>query len=56
MGELSAALAEDMPLSGIVALAPQGLVHRRVAGIVPWDGWFDLTALSLLPEAPPGAP
>ncbi len=56
MGELAAALAEDMPLSGIVALAPQGLVHRRVAGIVPWDGWFDLTALSFVPEPPPGAP
>ena len=50
MGELAAALAEDMPLSGIVALAPQGLVHRRVVGIVPWDGWFDVTALSLTPD------
>ncbi|HVV88092.1 MAG TPA: ABC transporter substrate-binding protein, partial [Kofleriaceae bacterium] len=54
VGELAAALAEDMPLSGIVALAPQGLVHRRVKGLVPWDGWFDLTALSL--EADPAAP
>ena len=51
MGELAAALAEDMPLSGIVAAAPQGLVHRRVEGIVAWDGWFDLTALSLKPDA-----
>ncbi len=51
VGELAAALADDMPLSGIVALAPQGLVHRRVAGIVPWDGWFDLTKLTLAPDA-----
>lgn len=54
MGELAVALAEDMPLSGIVAAAPQGLVHRRVEGLVPWDGWFDVTALSLRPE--PSAP
>ena len=54
MGELAAALAEDMPLSGIVALAPQGLIHRRVEGVVPWDGWFDLTALVLKPD--PTAP
>jgi peptide/nickel transport system substrate-binding protein len=50
VGELAAALADDTPLSGIVAAAPQGLVHRRVLGIVPWDGWFDVTALSFAPD------
>jgi ABC-type transport system substrate-binding protein len=44
-GDLVAALAEVWPLAGVVAEAPQGLVHRRVAGVVAWDGWIDLTAL-----------
>lgn len=47
MGELSAALAEELPLAGLVAAAPQGLVHRRVKGVVVWDGWIDVPALSL---------
>lgn len=47
MGELSAALADELPLAGLVAAAPQGLVHRRVKGVVVWDGWIDLPALSL---------
>jgi ABC-type transport system substrate-binding protein len=45
-GELAAGLAEAWPLAGIVADAPQGLVHRRVQGVKVWDGWIDLTALS----------
>ncbi len=49
MGELSAALADELPLAGLVAAAPQGLVHRRVQGVVVWDGWIDLLALSLEP-------
>ncbi len=44
--ELAVALAEIWPLAGIVADAPQGLVHRRVKGLKVWDGWFDLGALS----------
>jgi peptide/nickel transport system substrate-binding protein len=51
MGELAAALADELPLTGIVALAPQGLIHRRVVGAVPWDGWLDVAALSLSPDA-----
>ena len=50
MGELAGALADELPLAGIVAVAPQGLVHRRVQGVVPWDGWLDLRALSLSPD------
>ncbi|MEZ4402719.1 MAG: ABC transporter substrate-binding protein [Kofleriaceae bacterium] len=50
MGELAAALADEAPIAGIVAVAPQGLVHRRVRGLVPWDGWFELAALSLAPD------
>jgi len=50
MAELASALADELPLAGIVALAPQGLVHRRVQGVVPWDGWLDLRALSLAPD------
>ena len=45
IGELTAALAETWPLAGIVAAAPQGLVHRRVEGVVVWDGWIDLRKL-----------
>jgi peptide/nickel transport system substrate-binding protein len=46
-GELAAALAETWPLAGIVADAPQGLIHRRVTGAKVWDGWIDLTQLKL---------
>ena len=46
--ELAAALAESWSLVGIVADAPQGLVHRRVKGVRVWDGWLDVAALSLV--------
>ncbi len=46
-GELAAALAEVWPIAGIVADAPQGLVHRDVQGVRVWDGWIDLTQLRL---------
>jgi peptide/nickel transport system substrate-binding protein len=45
--ELVAGLAESWPLAGIVADAPQGLVHQRVRGVHVWDGWIDLAQLSL---------
>jgi peptide/nickel transport system substrate-binding protein len=45
--ELAAALAETWPIAGIVTDAPQGLVHRRVKGVRLWDGWLDVTQLSL---------
>jgi peptide/nickel transport system substrate-binding protein len=44
--ELAAALAESWTFAGIVADAPQGLVHKRVKGVRVWDGWLDLAALS----------
>jgi ABC-type transport system substrate-binding protein len=44
--ELAAGLDETWPLAGIIADAPQGLVHRRVKGVRVWDGWIDVTALS----------
>ncbi len=43
--DLAAALAESWPIAGIVADAPQGLVHRRVENVKVWDGWIDLGAL-----------
>jgi len=49
-GELAAALAETWPFAGIVADAPQGLIHRRVTGVKVWDGWIDLTQLKLDPK------
>ncbi|MEJ7598590.1 MAG: ABC transporter substrate-binding protein [Kofleriaceae bacterium] len=45
--ELSAALAESWPIVGIVADAPQGLIHVRVKNVRQWDGWIDLTQLEL---------
>jgi peptide/nickel transport system substrate-binding protein len=45
--DLAAALAETWTLTGIVAEAPQGLVHRRVRNTRVWDGWIDIPALSL---------
>jgi peptide/nickel transport system substrate-binding protein len=51
-GELAAGLAESWPLAGIVADAPQGLVHRRVKGVRTWDGWLELAALSFDEAAP----
>ncbi len=39
-------LEAEVPLAGIVALAPQGLVHRRLSGVRVWDGWFDLRPLA----------
>ena len=44
--DLAAGLAESWTLAGVVADAPQGLVHKRVRGVRAWDGWLDVTALS----------
>jgi peptide/nickel transport system substrate-binding protein len=51
--ELAAALDEQWPLAGIVADAPQGLVHKRVQGVRVWDGWLDVTQLSFVPDSAP---
>ncbi|CAN5910012.1 hypothetical protein BH11MYX2_BH11MYX2_32200 [soil metagenome] len=51
--ELAAALDEQWPLAGIVADAPQGLVHKRVQGVRVWDGWIDVTQLSFAPAMSP---
>ena len=45
--ELGAALAETWPFAGIVADAPQGLVAKRLKNVRVWDGWIDLSQLSL---------
>jgi peptide/nickel transport system substrate-binding protein len=50
--ELVAALDESWPIAGIVADAPQGLVHNRVEGVRVWDGWFDLSQLKLVADKP----
>ena len=47
--ELAAGLAESWPIAGIVADAPQGLVHHRVQNVKVWDGWIDLASLSFAP-------
>ena len=46
-GDLAAAFAEVWPIAGIVADAPQGLIHRRVQNVKVWDGWLDLSQLRL---------
>ncbi len=48
--EVKAELMATWPLAGIVADSPQGLVQRRVRGIVLTDGWFDLSQLTLAPQ------
>jgi peptide/nickel transport system substrate-binding protein len=40
------AFEDEVPIVGIVAAAPQGLVHRRLQGVQVWDGWLDLRSLS----------
>lgn len=40
------AFEDEVPIAGVVAAAPQGLVHRRLQGVQVWDGWIDLRALS----------
>ena len=47
--DLGAALTESWPIAGIVADAPQGLVHKRVQNVRVWDGWLDVSSLSLTP-------
>jgi peptide/nickel transport system substrate-binding protein len=47
--ELAAALAETWPIAGIVAEAPQGLVHKRIKNVKVWDGWIDLSQLAFDP-------
>lgn len=48
--ELALALADEQPFVALAAPEPRGLVHRRVSGVVVWDGWIDLSALSLDPR------
>jgi peptide/nickel transport system substrate-binding protein len=43
--DLAAAFAEVWPIAGIVADAPQGLIHKRVQNAKVWDGWLDLSQL-----------
>jgi hypothetical protein len=50
--ELAAALAESWPIAGLVAEAPQGLVHKRVMNVHVWDGWIDLAQLGFDAKAP----
>lgn len=45
--DLAAAFAEAWPIAGIVADAPQGLIHQRVQNARVWDGWLDLSQLKL---------
>lgn len=44
--ELAAALAETWPIAGLVAEAPQGLIHKRVANMRVCNGWINLSELT----------
>lgn len=48
--DLVTALDAQWPIAGIVADAPQGLVHQRVENVRVWDGWIDLSQLKLTPS------
>jgi hypothetical protein len=50
--ELATALGESWPIAGIVAEAPQGLIHRRVENVKVWDGWIDLSQLRFAKQTP----
>jgi ABC-type transport system substrate-binding protein len=50
--ELAAGLAETWPIAGVVAEAPQGLVHKRLLNVKVWDGWLDLAQLAFDPKVP----
>lgn len=45
--ELATALDQAWPFAGVVADAPRGLIAIRVRGARVWDGWIDLSQLSL---------
>jgi peptide/nickel transport system substrate-binding protein len=49
--KVSARLNEGWPMAGILAEAPQGLLSKRVRGVIPWDGWFDLRKVSFVVDA-----
>lgn len=51
--ELAAALAESWPIAGIVADAPQGLVHHRLQNVRVWNGWIDLSQLKFADDKAP---
>lgn len=51
ISELATALNESWPIAGIVAEAPQGLVHNRLANVRVWNGWIDLSEVSFQPAA-----
>jgi peptide/nickel transport system substrate-binding protein len=51
--ELTGALAESWPIAGIVADAPQGLIHRRLRNVRIWNGWIDLSQLTFAEDTRP---
>ena len=50
MAELARAFATTWPIVPLSAPEPYGLVHRRVRGVVVWNGWISLRDLSLAPS------
>ena len=50
--DLAAGLADSWPIAGLVAEAPQGLVHKRVKNVKVWDGWIDLSQLAFDDHVP----
>jgi peptide/nickel transport system substrate-binding protein len=51
--ELALAIADEQPIVALAAAQPRGLIHRRVTGVVVWDGWIDLTRLAFDPKNDP---
>lgn len=47
LGSLAEALRRSMPIVALSAPHPRGLVHTRVQGLAPWNGWFSVRDLSL---------
>ncbi len=53
MAQLALELARALPIVPLIAPDPYGLVHHRVRGVKPWNGWLSLRELSLDPHPSP---
>ncbi|MCP4446708.1 MAG: hypothetical protein GY811_15380 [Myxococcales bacterium] len=50
LATLAQLLERSTPLVALPVVNPHGLVHKRVTGVVVWDGWFAIRELGLSEE------
>jgi peptide/nickel transport system substrate-binding protein len=51
MAELAKHVGRELPIIPLLAKAPYGLAHKRVSGLLVWDGWFYIRDLSFVSSA-----